>query len=557
MARLIAKNDGIMTGSKDELKIFDTFNMIEKIKGLAPSTLVADLAKIYINFASEILQEAQRVGAKKILLMMRDAHLVGEVVSILKATNSLNVEISDFFISRYAANIISLNSDNEISNLALWMCNQRATVKDIERQFLLPHGTLKCSEQKILSSIEANQKLTSRPISRLILNAAERYRGEFSRYVIDNLQISHGDKVLLVDLGYAATIQRKIQSFLEHDLGIEAHGLYLIGTFTPGSLRARTILSGHGGAQDIKCITSNISIFEQLSMRLTGSTISYCEAGVVQSPLIIPQEQQVKIRQCQTAVVDVIREALNNPDLGFPRRTGSSAETKKALLRLLFAPTDEERRYLSDFHHDIGLGSDETVNIASDNNERSSASIDGVFMHQFPMLSWSNSVRSTGFVSHLGYLSAITCGLDIRRSDLNLHDRNFRFIRFNGDGQSMIPSVCIDTHDGYQALVCHTAGNTIALGIMVSSEISAFQMSEIRIRQSAQSEREVIRFLDLNDPGIRYEGLQRVNDSVIERHTDSSFMVIQIPSIFKYADGDIEVKFIWRNISVMPKFAAN
>jgi len=557
MARLIARNDSIMTASKDELKIFDTFNITKKIRDSVPSTLVADLAKIYTHFASEVFKEAQRVGARKILLMMRDSHLLGEVASILKGANSVNAEILDFYISRYAANIISLTSDVEISELALWMCSQKATVKDIERQFLLPHGILKARGQERLPSVDAYQQLTSVPISKLILNAAGQYRDEFSRYFIENFNISHGDKVLLVDLGYAATIQRKIQNFLEQGLGVDAHGLYLIGTFKPDSLRARTIMSGHGGAQDIKCITSNISILEQLSMRLTGSTISYSEANVVQAPLMIPQEQQVKIRQCQTAVADVIREALNNPDLGFPSKIGSSAETKKALLRLLFASTDEERRYLFGFHHDIGLGSDEVVNIASDNNIRSSASIDGVLMHQYPMLSWSNSVRSTGFVSHLAYLSAVTCGLDIRRNDLNLYDQNFRFIRFNGDEQSWIPSVCIDTHDGYQALVCHILGDITALGIMVSSGISAFQMSEIRIRQSSQSEREVVRVLDLNDPGIQYEGLRRINDSVIERHAKSSFMLIIIPPIFKHADGGIEVKFVWRDISVTPKFSTN
>jgi FMN phosphatase YigB (HAD superfamily) len=178
--------------------------------------------------------------------------------------------------------------------------------------------------------------------------------------------------LVLVDLGYSGRIQKALRRIFDYEgIATRLHGVYLLTRDdmlddVPDGDSAVGFISDLVVTPHVKrMLLWNISPFEQLCCAPAGSVKSY-ENGAVRRELDPrPRQQIAAIGDAQAGALVFakgLRDAMPEYDVSpFSDLDTAAGWTAAILGRLLLLPSDDERRLLGSFQHDVNLG---TVTLA-------------------------------------------------------------------------------------------------------------------------------------------------------------------------------------------------
>lgn len=168
--------------------------------------------------------------------------------------------------------------------------------------------------------------------------------------------------VVLVDLGYGGTVQRKLRKVFDAEgLPQRLHGLYLLTEDEafleiPESDSAEGFLSDRVLTPHAKrAILNNIAIIEQLCAAQQGSVMGYDGGQVLREPDTRPQEQRDLCAQAQDGALYFARAATTLPAC-FAHPDQSAPWAAAMLARAVLLPTDDELVLLGGVRHDVNMG---------------------------------------------------------------------------------------------------------------------------------------------------------------------------------------------------------
>lgn len=414
-------------------------------------------------FARWIDEEADRMAAThdrvKLVFLMRDAHLP------LQAYRALGGRHASYaaHISRFSAYAASFRQQQHVDHyLAHFAPN--LTPAMIARQLLLGEATT----ARLLQESEAVAQprrafltaLRKPDVMAEIFAASAAYRTRLQRYLERQVALQPGDTVMLVDLGYAGTIQRVLGPVMSSQWGADVYGRYLLAV---GAVDAR-----HQGLLDrswlddraLATLQPYVGLLETLSADDGASVVGYGDDGQPQfDERQLDDTQHRMVASIQTECLRFVREAEQHlcADSRPPATRALRDEALGALGRLLFLPSESELRQLAEFKLEINLGSKIArplfdIDAGLDGLRRNGVFYAGLAQHSSRM-AIPAELRAAGMELSLSLLTQSRFGLDMSRSTWTMRQLPVSVL-VSRDGRTIeFELQAVATYDGYYSLL--------------------------------------------------------------------------------------------------------
>ncbi|MHB1947018.1 MAG: hypothetical protein ACYCQI_02745 [Gammaproteobacteria bacterium] len=470
----------------------------------------ASLGPVMYAFARFIKKEVEKLKQDgkqvKVLYLMRDGYLPSLAIEEL-AGEPLGQRVQ---ISRFCAFAASFRSKEDILNYFIEI-GQTNRYDDLARQLLLPEPIAQPIIHSALNSrhptFEFIRQILQPDILKLILHLSAEFRTRLMSYLKKRADIQTGDTVVLVDLGYSGTAQRRLTPVFQ-DLGIEIIGRYLISLSVPGWEANRRGLLDPTCYDDraMQSLVIYITMFEQLCTTNERSVVNYDDDGdPVYSPTQMNQNQYDKLRLIQDECLRFIRDAkkffaqynIDVTDEMFQQTTVSN------ISRLIYLSTESELNYLKSFEAEMNLGTNDILRVFDMNKGLSDLRKRGMFYMENPSISkrtnYPAEIRSIGMELSLSLMAQHRYSLYLKLNDMVLKREKIgvTFIRGHETHQTSVEA--ISTHEGYFALLLPAGtGNTqITVHLGQSYQFVQIENAELIVLEAFIKQNETNNVLDV------------------------------------------------------------
>lgn len=384
------------------------------------------LGPIMHAFATWVRDEARAMEAKagrpvKLLFLLRDGHLPGQVFRA--AFPDMADRAIDIELSRFVANAASLGDADAIRSYAE-MELPRAQLDVIAKQLLFPkdEAAKYCRHENRREFLETILKPQA---VRRIAERSSAFADRLFAYLRQQ-GIADGDAVMLVDLGYDGSVQNRIEPVLRKGMRLDVAGRYLLlretqlsGLDKRGYLDARNY-----GKRTLHALAEYIALLEQFCTLAQGSVVDYRDDG---EPVRRKSGLKAEQSDCRDAAQAAAMEFVRRAGAGFvkPARSDDVEArrhmTAAALARFLFLPMPAEVEMLRHFHHDVNLGTDETLTLVDSAAAARGLRSRGLFYGaKAKGLYLPGEVMPHGFYLNLALMSARCFSLNLSKSDLDI-----------------------------------------------------------------------------------------------------------------------------------------
>jgi FMN phosphatase YigB (HAD superfamily) len=429
----------------------------------------------FSHWLRDRIDEARRrnpQGRVHALFLMRDGHLPEQVFSTLFP--ELREYTRRIEVSRFVAFASSMDCrENVLRYLAEFGSNNRFDA--LARQLLFDDRETAALVGRAGKSRQPLQTFTAEVLRsanlRKITERSARCAERLLTYLQSQVAVKAGDTVLLIDLGYAGTIQDRIAPLLRARLGVEVEGRYLAlrdvpgwrqdksGLFDPANLDSRAIDS----------LCGYIALIEQLCTIGQASVTDYEEDG---TPIRLSSD--LKQRQSE------VRTRVQNGCVAFARQyteaiwsTPPSANADAwrttalgCLARLLFYPQVAELALFEGFEQDVNLGVDEKLAFFDPASAREAMIRRGLFyVSDSSRLFLPAEVRGLGSMASLSLIALQRFSLDLTHADFNDQPMLLPIMLANGHELASHEVPAIPTHDGYYAATIPCGTGSFAIGV--------------------------------------------------------------------------------------------
>jgi FMN phosphatase YigB (HAD superfamily) len=284
--------------------------------------------------------------------------------------------------------------------------------------------------------------------------------------------VEDGDSVMLVDLGYNGSVQNLIEPRLRQKMKLDVSGRYLLlrESWLSGLDKAGYADHRHHDLKLLHALSESIAIVEQLCTLARGSVIDYRSDGSAVREVSSVKATQSDVRdRIQSACLDFVRDAdkgvVHPPVSDTPEARRRMATA--SLARLLFLPVASEVRVLSDFDHDVNLGTDEVYKFLDVEAAETGLRRRGIFYIKNALRMYlPGELHQHGLPLNLSIFASRRFGLDLRKADFDVGTIQVPVMLMDANGDHIaLDCDAIPTVDGYyQALVpVGTAPLTIGL----------------------------------------------------------------------------------------------
>ncbi len=299
------------------------------------------------------------------LFLMRDAHLPRAVHHVAGGDMATSHTAE---IRRFTATAAS-------------MAEEGAITTHVEREFGLNPSTL--ARQILFDELEiarlgpaSDTEATSHALVANIRKGARSEQLRCRAAAFADRLVAHvrklcdpqpGDVLMMVDLGYNGTVQNRVDALLRERLGVHVAGRYLLlrEKDCPGLDKAGLFSTQTHDPQLLEAMCANVAVLEQLCTASMGSVVDYKDDGTaIRGANDIKQQQSGVRNAVQEGAVEFARTACQPLALRAQQRDTLPLwrdAAGAALLRLMFLPLPRELGVISDFEHDVNLGSARTV----------------------------------------------------------------------------------------------------------------------------------------------------------------------------------------------------
>jgi predicted HAD superfamily hydrolase len=445
----------------------------------------------FCKFILDDIEKMQAAGKNpKILFLMRDGYLPSLICEAITG-NEIGYRVN---ISRFVALASSFRTKNDIDR---YLSEIAGTLRfdDICRQFLLPKETTDALVNKAknagnYSGMEFIRLIQQDKILKLIINKSTEYRDRLKRHLEKKANLTPGDTLVFVDLGYTGTAQVLLEPIFRDEMQVEIHGRYLISLNSPDWKKSRRGLLDPSWCDNRTMLTlvNYIALLEQICTSNENSVVDFDNDG---NPLFtdvaVNKKQHHKLNEIQAECIHFAKDAER-----FFQTTHATLTTdmlrESALAqlgRLLFLPTNQEIQYLQSFEFELNLGTDDLLRVIDQE-----AGLEGLrkrglmFMErntQSMRTNYPAELRTAGLELSMLLLAQHRFGLEIRMQDLSLLRENLNIIVIN-DRESLQKNFeAIPTHDGYYSLLIPVGDGKFQVGIQFGKNYEWVQLESAEI----------------------------------------------------------------------------
>lgn len=442
-----------------------------------------------INMLSQLTLEGKR---PRPIFLMRDAFLPSQVCeAILNETIGERVRISRF--SAYAASFRS------VKDIETYLASRIASehYEDYCRQLLLSEDLTKTILQKIKKAGNPSKafydEIMQPEVVEQIISTSIAYADRLIQHLQHQQPIQPNEILVLIDLGYSGTAQIKLESILKSAFGVDVLGCYLI------SLSSGPVSATHHGLFDHKnyddnfliMLVSYIALLEQLCTVSEASVIDYDDKGIpLNTNVVMESGQNNKLLSVQAHCIQFIKD-IKKYELTLDYLEFSKIRDAAAihLSRLLFLPTKSEIDYLSEFHFDFNMGSEDVISLMNTKTGIESLCKRG-WLYSAKECSdkmrtnFSAEWRAAGVELALTLMMQHRYHLEFAMNDISHRRETLAVTVFQSGVKSSLTIDAIPTYDGYYALIIPVVHSNAVIGIHYGAlyhwvEISSAELVEI------------------------------------------------------------------------------
>lgn len=437
------------------------------------------------SFAHWIRHEAAAMEARlgkpvKLLFLLRDGHLPMQAFNALfpdMKGRAIAVEIS-----RFTAGAASFTDEAAITR---YVTPELATapLPVIARQLLFTRDEV-AKLTRDYDPFAFAEKLREPANQRKILSrsreAAQRLFAHLGR-----CGVAQGDAVMLVDLGYNGSVQNLVEPVLRSGMELDVAGRYLLlrENFRSGLDKAGLFDVRHYDFKMLDSLAGAIAVVEQLCTLAQGSVVDYKPNGApVRSAMGMKNAQSESRDRAQAASLDFI-VSIGAGVVSAPASDDVDARRRMAaaiLARLLFLPQESEVAMFGDFHHDVNLGTRETLKILDPDAATLGLRRRGVFYAKNAMrIHLSGELQRHGLPFNLSIFGTKRFGLDLRKTDFDVGAMALPVLLMDSVGGHA--ATTIDAHptaEGYYRALVPIGAGRYTVGLQLGQLFDWVQIEE-------------------------------------------------------------------------------
>lgn len=429
----------------------------------------ASLGTIIFAFTRYLIEEIAELKKSeknlKVLFLMRDAFLTARAFEkISDGTENYLIRIS-----RFSAVAASFRSEKDIQHY-LTSLGKSLRYKDIGRQLLLPPKVLdpliSMAECSADPEMAFSQLVLRKETVRIILDKSQKFRERLLNYLKKTTGMKSGDTLLLVDLGYSATVQRLLTPILKEE-GVNVVGRYLISLPTPlQHIKREGFLDEKSyDTKTLHALIAYIAWFEQLCTANESSVMDYDDNGqCIFSSVSVGETQRQQLTRIQNEALRFVDDAQQ-----FFKSDSLTSDWLRMpvmieLARMIFLPTTSELNCIKNFAFDVNLGTKEVVSLFNAEQGLTGLRRRGLFFmenpHHTKRINYPAELRSAGFELAITHLVQNRFNFNITPKDILAREEWVAVVLHHGQQKTPVLLDAAATHDGYFSL-CAPAGTGI------------------------------------------------------------------------------------------------
>ena len=297
--------------------------------------------------------------------------------------------------------------------------------------------------------------------------------------------VEDGDAVMLIDIGYAGSVQNVIEPVLRDRMNLTVAGRYLLlrEYFQSGLDKKGLFDTRNYDFGGLYAVSEDISILEQFSTIGQGSVVDYEEDGTpirkeytvnVQQSACRAQAQEACLRYVRAAGTAQVAPPLSD-DADGRRRTAMSV-----LTRLLFLPLASEVEMLENFQHDVNLGTGTMVPMMDAKAATEGLRRRGMFyIKDASRIYLPGELQPHGMPVNLATFSSRRFSLDLRKADFDVGGIKLPIALLDGTGNTLQEVDAFPTADGYYQAVIPIGASRFSVGLRLGSLYEYVQIDEV------------------------------------------------------------------------------
>jgi FMN phosphatase YigB (HAD superfamily) len=497
-------------------------------------------------------------AALRPLFLLRDGYLPQQVYARTPGADAFPTRQAE--ISRFSAFASSFVDERSVlSYLAEFVHTQRFDA--LTRQLLFTPSesrTLIERSRAAARPIEAFVAEIRKPHTlRKVLARSDAYAQRLVTYLREHCGIEAGQTLVLVDLGYAGTVQDRVAPVLRNRMGVRVVGRYLALRDVPGWRDDKRGLIGPDryDHRTIDALCAYIAVLEQLCTAEMASVVDYDTDGTPIRKSTDMKQRQSQVRaDVQAACLRYAQwagGAMHRAPAAF-NADGWRTTVAGSLGRLLFLPSDEEIALFEGFEHDVNMGVDDKVQLFDPQDAHDGLLKRGLFYtNDNPRQYLPAEVRSEGMSTSMLLIAQRRFGLDLRRTDFH-HDA-VRLPIMIADGPRLTESFADahPTHEGYLMAAIPIADSRYAIGLKFGAAFEWLQLHSLTVTR----QRDFMGDGDLTDESDRldaalFEGIERHAGGLLRCARRDGFVFVPPPA---RADAERRVlTVVFRPIAAAP-----
>ncbi len=540
--------------------------MLPRLEDPAARFGYAVMGPVLTGFAHWLAREADRLRARsrgevRYVFLLRDGHLPRRVYEAIAQAGG--PPVSSIELSRFTAAAASMTSEEAIFRyLDAEVADTRLDV--IAKQLLFPASEIEdlvrppASGSKIKAFLHKVRKPGT--LARIV-ERSKAFADRLAAYVARETGARPGDTLVLIDLGYAGTVQRLAEPALRERLGVDVAGLYLIdrpleatGADKRGFLDLR-----HYDFRTLNALCTNVAVLEQLCTVAQGSVIDYtAEGGVTRSEL--------GVKGRQSAVRETIAEAsllyAATADDAFERPPASLDDdavrraAAACLARLMFLPTAGEIEVLRGFEHDVNLGAQDMLKLFDADSAGEGLRRSGLaYLKNTDRMFLPAELRAHGLPLNLTLLTHRRFGLEFRSADFLHRELTLPLMVAGGGDVQMTEITAHATHEGFYRAIVPIGDCRYAVGAMFGQLFEWVQIESMSFSPVEDWEAKAGRALATPIPAEPVlEGMSAAAPGLYRCETEAGFVMLPPPP--RTSDRMMALAIVFRPIAERRKAAA-
>ncbi len=511
----------------------------------------------FAQFISQQIAEHEKHSPRvKPVFLMRDGYLPYRVFSELFPDSGAKT----ISISRYVSYAASFQGRSEIMDY-LARSARSGRWETMLRQLLVPE---KLRPSILMSVAKASRKeqefvkqVTKERVVSEIVRASAAFRERLYRYLEQQVDLSSGDTLLFIDLGYEGTAQRCLGPVFRTERDIDIHGCYLMAASVPGWQKTRAGLLDPSWCDDrtLATLIPYVAVLEDMCTARIPSVVDYDDEGQpVLGDQLVPEEQFRRVLPVQDQCIEFARDAsaFFMQSGGLPTLSQMRFAAAGFITRLLFFPSKTELDYLDGFTLDLGLGTEDAFPLFDRELGLMGLRQRGLFFMEDNKkslrMNYPYELYSSGLELSMTLLAQRRFGLEIGANDLTQRSQQVPVLAVKGGQETIVQSEARATHDGCFALTIPVGACEFDLGLLFGKVLTCVQLVSCDLIRAEElmGSAESLFTQDLMVE-LRLEGIQHPGENVLFLD-DQSFLFVS-PGRFRDGDRRFAIRCVYRPLA--------